>query len=399
MLQSGTAKGDFELDTYARELDQLLNEERSSVTRREQSAFDNLLAEFGRRVVLFGSGNLGRKALRSLRSVDIEPLAFVDNNRARWGESIEGVSVLSPAEAAAKFGRSALFVVTIWSVGHSFRATEEQLKSLGCSHVISSTELHWKFSSELLPDFCMDLPHKIYEQADEVRAAAALWSDDYSRREYLNHVKWRVLGDLRVLEPPVAEGQYFPGIFSILPTEVFVDCGAYDGDTAKEFLRRSHDFARLVAIEADPVNFRKLREWIDTLEPEIAHRISACNVAVGASRGQLRFNATGGDGACIAEDGNVVVDCIPLDELAGESGPTFIKMDIEGAELEALEGARGVIQKHQPILAICVYHRQNDLWRIPLYIRSLVNDYLFYLRPHQDDGRELVCYAVPPGRL
>jgi len=387
------------MDTHASELDQLLNEQPGSVIHREQSAFDNLLAGAGNRVVLFGSGNLGRKALHSLRSVAVEPLAFADNNPARWGESIDGVSILSPAAAAEKFGRSALFVVTIWSVGHSFRKTAEQLNRLGCSHVVSSSELHWKFPAQLLPDFCLDLPHKVYEQAEAVRAAATLWADDYSHREYLNHVKWRALGDVRVLESPVAEGQYFPdSIYNILPGEVFVDCGAYDGDTAKEFLRRSHDFARLFAIEADLANFRKLQEWTSTLETNIANRISACNVAVGASRGRLCFNATGGDGACIAEDGNVVVDCIPIDELVGETRPTFIKMDIEGSELEALEGARSVIQRHRPILAICVYHRQDDLWRIPLFIRSLVNSYHFYLRPHQDDGRELVCYAVPPSR-
>jgi hypothetical protein len=77
----------------------------------------------------------------------------------------------------------------------------------------------------------------------------------------------------------------------------------------------------------------------------------------------------------------------------------LIKMDIEGFELEALEGAREVIEKHQPILSICVYHRQNDLWRIPLFIRSLVKDYRLFLRPHDVDGWQLVCYAVPPNRL
>jgi FkbM family methyltransferase len=388
------------VDNYAGQIDELLSEDFGSVYRREQSAFDNLLAEVDNRVVLFGAGSLGTKALRCLRSVRVEPLAFVDNNEARWGTSIAGVPILSPSEAVEKYGRSALFVVTIWSLGHSFRQTQEQLRELGCSHVASSSALRWKFAEQMLPDFCQDLPHKVYEQADEVRAAASLWADDYSRQEYFNHLKWRALGDLAALEPPVAEEQYFlDSLYSILPGEVFVDCGAYDGDTAKQLLRRSRDFTRFFAIEADPANFRALQEWTGTLEPETARRISACNVAVGARRGQLRFNATGGDGACMAEDGDVVVDCIPIDELAGESNPTFIKMDIEGCELEALEGARGIIEKNQPILSICVYHRQNDLWRIPLFIRSLVKDYRMFLRPHAVDGKELVCYAVPPNRL
>jgi FkbM family methyltransferase len=388
------------VDNYTRQIDKILSEDLDSVYRREKSAFDKLLSEVDNRVVLFGAGNLGRKALRCLRSVGIEPLAFADNSQAIWGTTTEGVPVMSPSEAAEKFGRSALFVVTIWSLGHSFRQTQEQLSLWGCSHVVGSSALRWKFSEELLPDFCQDLPHKLYEQADEVRAAASLWADDYSRQEYLNHLKWRALGDLGALEPPDAEESYFlDSIYSILPGEVFVDCGAYDGDTAKQVLQRTSEIGGFFAIEADPASFRALKEWTGTLEPDIARRISACNVAVGASRGQLRFNATGGEGACVSNDGDVVVDCVPIDELVGESIPTFIKMDIEGFELEALEGAREVIEKHQPILSICVYHRQNDLWRIPLFIRSLVKDYRLFLRPHDVDGWQLVCYAVPPNRL
>ena len=308
---------------------------------------------------------------------------------------------MSPSEAAEKYGRSALFVVTIWSLGHSFRETQEQLSRLGCSRVTSSSALRWKFADQMLPDFCQDLPHHLYEQADEVRAAASLWADDYSRQEYLNHLQWRARGDLGALSAPDAEESYFlDSVYSIVfPGEVFVDCGAYDGDTAKQVLQRTREIAGFFAVEADPGNFQALKEWAGTLEPDIARRISLCNVAVGASRGQLRFNATGGEGACIAADGEIVVDCVPIDELVGDSKPTFIKMDIEGFELEALEGARGVIQKYQPILSICVYHRQSDLWRIPLFIRSLVTDYQMFLRPHDVDGWQLVCYAVPTNRL
>jgi len=120
---------------------------------------------------------------------------------------------------------------------------------------------------------------------------------------------------------------------------------------------------------------------------------------VGAKRDKLHFRASGDEGARLATDGNFIVDCVPIDELALEDGPTFIKMDIEGAELDALEGARRSIQTHRPILSICVYHKQNDLWRIPLFIHSLVDDYRLFLRPHDVDGWQLVCYAIPANRL
>jgi hypothetical protein len=78
---------------------------------------------------------------------------------------------------------------------------------------------------------------------------------------------------------------------------------------------------------------------------------------------------------------------------------TMIKMDIEGAEYDALLGARQTIQRDRPILAICVYHTQNDIWRIPLLIRELVPNYVLYLRAYEGDGFQTVVFAVPPERL
>jgi FkbM family methyltransferase len=382
------------------ELDRLLSEPLTSVRERENSAFDKLLAGCNNRLVLFGAGNLGRKVLQCLRSVGVEPLAFADNSESKWGSYVDGVPVLSPKDAASQYGASSLFLVTIWSLGHFYPDSRAQLERMGCIRVESTASLRWKFADRLLPDFCQDLPHKLYEQAAEVRKAASLWADDSSRREYLNHVRWHALGDQDATGPPVKEESYFlDKLYRIKDHEVFVDCGAYIGDTAEQVIRRNPAFSRIVAIEADPQNFDRLTKWIDTLEASVAFRIRALNVAVGAKRGKLRFQGGGGEGAKLAADGNVVVECIPIDDLAAEAAPSFIKMDIEGAELDALEGARRSIQTHRPILSICVYHKQNDLWRIPLFINTLAEDYRLFLRPHDVDGWQLVCYAVPTNRL
>ncbi|MGB8013050.1 MAG: FkbM family methyltransferase [Terriglobales bacterium] len=260
--------------------------------------------------------------------------------------------------------------------------------------------MRWKFTDQLLPDFCQDLPHKLYERAAEVRKAASLWADDSSRREYLNQVRWRALGDQLALGSPVKEEQYFlDSLYRIEDGEVFVDCGAYTGDTVEPLIRRNPAFAKIIAIEADPQNFDRLSKWVGSLGAPVASRITALHAAVGAKRGKLQFQASGDEGARLAADGNVVVECVPIDELSPAAAPTFIKMDIEGAELDALEGARRSIQTHRPILSICVYHKQDDLWRIPLFIHALVEDYRLFLRPHYGDGWDLVCYAVPANRL
>jgi FkbM family methyltransferase len=387
------------MEPCLRELDDLLSEPLDSVRERERSEFDRLLTDCKGGLVLFGAGNLGRKALACLRGAGIEPLAFADNSSQKWGTRVDGLSVLSPPEAAQKYGTASLFVVTIWSLGHSYCETHAKLRGLGCTRVACSSSLRWKFASDLLPDYCQDLPHKVYEQAVDVRLAASLWADEYSRREYLNQVRWRVLGDLGALNPPVTEESYFlDSLYDVSSEEVLLDCGAYDGDTIRQFVRRTRGFDRVLAVEADPSNYRRLTAWVETLEPGIARKIEPLNLAVSAFPGRLRFHANGSEGAHLSDDGCIVVDCARIDDLVGENEPTFIKMDIEGAEMDALHGASNTISR-RPLLSICVYHRQSDLWRIPLFIHSLAPDYRFFLRPHDVDGWQLVCYAVPAHRL
>jgi hypothetical protein len=122
-------------------------------------------------------------------------------------------------------------------------------------------------------------------------------------------------------------------------------------------------------------------------------------LAAASQRGKLYFDATGTASATISRQGEIEVECATLDELLTEDGSTYIKMDIEGAEPDALIGAKHVIQKAKPILAISVYHQQNHLWKIPLLVQSLYDQYNFYLRPHNEEGWDLILYAVPKERL
>jgi FkbM family methyltransferase len=87
---------------------------------------------------------------------------------------------------------------------------------------------------------------------------------------------------------------------------------------------------------------------------------------------------------------------VRLDDAVGNTRVTFLKMDIEGAELKALEGARETILANKPKLAICVYHHFKDLWEIPLFIKSLVPEYRIFFRHHTKLEYETVCYALPP---
>ena len=93
------------------------------------------------------------------------------------------------------------------------------------------------------------------------------------------------------------------------------------------------------------------------------------------------------------------VECVTLDQALRDVTPTILKFDIEGAELDALAGAREVIARSRPVLAVSCYHQQSHLWEIPLELARTCHDYQFFLRPHGVEGWDLLCYAVPQERL
>src|ERR1700733_6884580 len=104
-------------------LKEILNEPVPLIVERERAALENMLKEQNDRVVLFGAGNLGTRTLRELRGIGIEPLGFSDNKRESWGLTCEGCPVLSPVDAAAKYGADTLFIITIWNAAHWFVET------------------------------------------------------------------------------------------------------------------------------------------------------------------------------------------------------------------------------------------------------------------------------------
>jgi FkbM family methyltransferase len=387
-------------ETHLSKLEAILSEPIASAKEREGQTFERRLAECRGRVVLFGVGSLGKTALQCLRSIGVEPAAFSDSNQERWDDTVEGVRVLSPKDAADKHGDSALFIVTIWSKGHRYAETKDKLSRLGCRKVVPSSSLRWKFADILMPYFCQDLPHRVLQDSERVLSAVSLWSDDQSREEYLRQVEWRASGDFEVLSEPDREESYFPStLFDLKRDEFFVDCGSYTGDTLQNFLLRTESkFTGIVAVEPDPRNFSNLRSWTDGLDPQVRNRIQLNRVAVGAKRGQVRFAADGSEGSSVRNDGDIVVECCPLDDLLAGSRPTYIKMDIEGAEPDALAGAQRTIGQHRPVLSICVYHTQYHLWSIPLLVHELAPDYRLFLRPHDADGWDSVCYAIPEER-
>lgn len=381
-------------------LNEMFKESIDSVIERESSALGSLLQKSDGKCVLFGAGSLGSQALELLRSIQVEPLAMADNDPRRWGQVVAGIPILSPSEAAALHGKHAVFFITIRNENHWFTQTVDQLEQLGCRLVSSADPFAWLFPEKLRPALLYDKPHKLYQQADRVLNAAELWEDDVSRALYLNNVRLRAHGDRTWFASPAPGESYFlPGIFETSPTDTFLDCGAFDGDTIRILLAHQPEWAAIHAIEAAPVSFARMEEYVTTLERGMQERIHLYPCAVGAEQGTIRFENSGTAASTIAASGGTEVTLSTMDNLFASSSLSIVKMDIEGAEADALIGGREIIRRDNPILFICAYHKQGDIWDLPLLMRELCPDSKLYLRTHGGDAIQTVAYAVPPGRV
>jgi FkbM family methyltransferase len=373
----------------------LYKEPRESVRDREANSFDRLAGRFNRRLILFGASELGKAALRGLREVGNPPLFFADNNPKLWGTNIDGVEVLSGAEAVERYRSSACFIVTIYN-GSPVRS---QLKQRGCECVIHFAHLFWKYPNVFVPSSCMGLPSVIFDNADQIRSGYNVLSDDCSRKLFCEQLRWRVLLNSEDMMPPsrAMETYFPPDLIKLSDHEVLVDCGAYDGDSIRGFLNRVENcFDQIYALEPDSGNRRALEYYCRTLPDSVRARITVLPYALGKTRSKVYFsNDSLVSSKITAVNAAAEVECLSLDELAGDRSPSFIKMDIEGAEPDAIEGASRILNEHQPMLAACVYHRSEHLWEIPWLIRKVSPHHSIFLRRYAEDCWELVCYAIP----
>lgn len=189
--------------------------------------------------------------------------------------------------------------------------------------------------------------------------------------------------------------EYFDDdIVTLEEDEVFVDCGAYDGDTVRSFINCMKaagisKYEKIYAFEADVKNCQKCAENLSQFE-----NIEVISKGVYDKDCELFFDETGTMGSAINENSTFKIEATSIDEAVSGRKVTFIKMDIEGAELKALQGAEETIRRYRPKLAVCVYHKAEDLITIPQYIKNLDPTYRLYLRSYWESGFDTILYAV-----
>lgn len=229
------------------------------------------------------------------------------------------------------------------------------------------------------------------EHADELQWVRERLADEESREAFDSLVNLRRSANLACTESfrENQVNQYFESFLELQPSgESFADIGSFDGRTSANFIEHCPQFNAVHLFEPDPNNLAVLRAKFGDQEKVQCHP-----VGLGDAKKTVRFSSFGSTSA-ITDDGDLEVQIERLDSF-GIDGITFLKMDIEGAELDALVGARETIRRCHPRMAICVYHQASDLWRIPQEVVSIRDDYTIYLRHYTEGVTETVMYFMP----
>ncbi len=190
---------------------------------------------------------------------------------------------------------------------------------------------------------------------------------------------------------------YFdPAIVQLPRDAMFVDAGAYTGDTVDEFVAFvKGEYGRILSFEPNEANYRMLKKSV------AGHNYTGVETypyGLYDKKATLFFDVSSDVAARVSEEGTEKIECVPLDEVlrGGREPVHMIKMDIEGSELPALEGARESVKRWKLILAVCAYHEPDDFFTIPQKIKALEPGYQIYFRQYELSSEETVCYAVYP---
>lgn len=185
------------------------------------------------------------------------------------------------------------------------------------------------------------------------------------------------------------DGQYFEPFLDLKKGEIFVDAGGFDGLTTVEFSKRCPYYDKVHFVEPNNINLLLADKNINSLKNIEIHKIGLFDKKM-----TLKFEAKRGSASRVSDDGETIIEVDLLDNIIKEK-TTFIKLDIEGSEIQALRGMKNHILNFHPKIAIAVYHKPSDFREIPMYILGIRNDYDVYLRHYTEGWIETIMYFIP----
>jgi FkbM family methyltransferase len=348
-------------------------------------------------LALYGAGDLGHLARDFLKAVGRDFDFVIDRNARKLAQTPDwsAVTLLHPDDVPDMAKNDVRLAVTV--VTAPYVAIEQSLLQHGFKEVVPFYDVAESFRQQHpLSNGWFAAPLSPEDRKHTARVLAG-WADDVSRAHHLQFLAWRRLREEWLFEQaPVSNSDRFfiPEIASVLNGhEVLLDGGAHYGNVTTMFARLTNGAYRaIIAVEPDPSNRARFRE--NAAANDI--RVSIHDCALAESEGQTQFHDGLGYASQISTTGRMNVVTRPLDALG--VSPTYIKLHLEGAEFNALKGARETLLSCRPIVTATVYHNADGIWRTPLWLMETLPRYRFLFRAHSWCGTGAVIYAIPNER-
>lgn len=331
---------------------------------KEKENIWDILARTNKPIVVYGMGNGAQKIIDTIKNHGGDISGIFASDEFVRGHSFLGWEVVKYAQICEMFDD---FVVVLGFATH-LDSVLKNIRKISREHTVYAPDVPVAGGGL----FTIDYVRENEEKFDFVYSRLA---DEESRSIYLNILNFKISGKVEYLFNTFCDKkEIYRDILRLGPDETIVDLGAYDGDTIKEFTAYTKGkYRHIYALEPDAKNYKKLLKNTQGME-----NFTPYNIGAWAKKDILIFDKKAGRNSKLSASG-VPVNVTDLDSLI-DAPVTMIKMDIEGSELHALEGARQTIEKYRPKLYVCAYHRNEDLFSLPLKILEIYDGYKLYFR-------------------
>lgn len=338
-----------------------------SFITEKQSCWERLKSE-KRPIFIYGMGDGALKIMNVFKQKNITLSGIFASDDFVRGHSFEGYRVhkLSEIEEAVQD-----FVVVL-AFAAGYQEIVDKIYNIASRHPLYVPDVPVIGTGLFTYEYCLENAEKIEEVYNSL-------ADDFSRKVYANIINFKISGKIEYLSAVTTpKSEIYKKIIKPGLNEVYVDLGAYNGDTIRELMEFTHGkYSEVYALEPDRKNFKKLSKFVCGM-----NRIYAYNSAAWCIDTELPFASKAGRQSAICAEAETMVECRSVDSILSGKPATLIKMDVEGFEREAIWGASGTIAHYSPKMMISLYHRNEDIFELPLLIKKINPKYKLYIR-HQ----------------
>lgn len=357
---------------------------------------DTLISELksAETVIIWGAGLSGQYVYDILCDYNIEVICFVDMSKYKQGTKLFGKMVYSFEDAIKKYSHPFIVIASMWY--EEIKEYIEKYSEEGlCRFCNGLSTMNWETVNKKR---ISDEPEYISKNIEYFEWLSGELCDYESRQTLENLLNYRLTRNIDYLSQIKSNERIYVDktiitdkIRNKIGNRAIIDAGAFDGDTIPTLSECFSARNRYYCYEISDDCIRRLKQKkeiiFNDLEISVIQKAlwSKSNIKLGINGEELSGRVGEGDRSIES----ITIDDSNLDPLG------FVKMDIEGAEREALEGGQNTIQRDKPVLAICSYHLQDDLIELPRIIKSINDEYRFYLRHYMLSSGDTILYAIP----